>query len=87
MKTGARAVDDIEARRGIPIALPIAMHLFVRSRIIAGCAAIACVSVLSACGHRGRDPVYVDRVQVRVDEHARDVHHDDRHDDRHDDHH
>jgi hypothetical protein len=53
-------------------------HLL-RSKIIAGCVAIACVSILSGCWRR-RDAVYVDRTHV-------DTRHDDHHEDHHDEHH
>ena len=54
------------------------MRHLVLSKVIAACAAIACVSILSGCWHHRRDPAYVERVHV-------DEHHDDHHEDHHDD--
>jgi hypothetical protein len=60
------------------------MNLLIGSKIVAGCVAIACVSILSGCWRNRRDPVYVERVQVHVDDH-RDHHDEHRGDDHRDD--
>jgi hypothetical protein len=48
------------------------------SKILVGCAAIGCLAGSSGCYRHRRDPVYVERVHVHVDEHRREEHRDER---------
>jgi hypothetical protein len=61
-----------------PLHSRIGMSHLLRSKTVVASVAIACVSILSGCWHHRRDPVYVEHVQVHVDEHPHQEHREDR---------